>query len=111
VAGTSTLPRIPFHRAVSWAPLRGVAFSVFPLSTTKGEIVMRMSKGSTSNFWTRYNRQQNALAGACMPSLLCTMTPAETYPVKQTNSGMPRMGLVTCLLIANDQNLRRAWTF
>ena len=72
---------------------------------------MRMSKGSTSGFWNRYNRQQNALVGSCMPSLESTMPKAETYPGKPTNDGLPGQDFVLRSMIANEQNIRRALSF
>ena len=72
---------------------------------------MRMRKGSTSGFWNRYNRQQNALVGICMPSLESTIAKAETYPGKPTNDGRPGQDFVLRSMIANERNIRRAWSF
>lgn len=72
---------------------------------------MRMRNGSTSGFWKNYNRQQDALAGKCMPRLQDTMAAAETYPAKKTDDRSSLQSSALSAMIADRQNIRRVWSF
>ena len=72
---------------------------------------MRMRKGSTASFRNRFERQQNELVSACMPSLKGTATTSQPCQNQRAGSLDPIQDSIFSPMIASRENVRRVWSF